>query len=82
MKRSTLITVLLLAATLGGCAGHPETRPFSNEENYQLSLEALARQGLPFDEYVRQRAVLVRAHDSNAGQVAQAPAGIAVGRDS
>lgn len=79
---SSLIVILAMATALIGCASHPEQRPISVEEHYQRSLESLARQGLPYDEYVRQRAVLVRGHAAGTGRVAQARATTVPGRES
>ncbi|MBD1554035.1 hypothetical protein [Pseudomonas typographi] len=67
-----LSVLMLAAATAAGCASHPEDRPFAAEEQYQLALESLARQGLPYETYMRQRAALVQRHHA-AGDVAEAP---------
>jgi hypothetical protein len=56
---ATLMTLSI--AVSAGCANHPERRPFTAEETRQLALEALARQGLSFDEFKRRKAQLIEA---------------------
>lgn len=73
MKSMTLSIALATALLLQGCAGHPEERAFSEQERYQLSLESLSRQGLPYDDYVRQRASLECAHQAAPRQWVQLP---------
>ncbi|WP_225774582.1 hypothetical protein [Pseudomonas sp. Marseille-Q5115] len=72
MKRSLLLIPLMSVAILAGCTtAGPETRPYSAEERFELSMEALNRQGLPFDQYVQARAKLVRGQNANATGLAQ-----------
>ena len=63
MNRPARLLLAILAATalLGGCANHPELRPFTAEETRQLQLEALQRQGLSQQEYEQRRLVILRA---------------------
>ena len=60
MNRLLAVSLLIVSSVLAGCATHPspELRPYTVEETKQLSLEALSRRGLSFDEYQQQRAVL------------------------
>ncbi|QVM89494.1 hypothetical protein JYG34_15815 [Pseudomonas entomophila] len=59
-RLSTALLVLGLAM-LGGCANHPELRPYTAEEARQLQLEALQRQGLSQNEYEQRRLAILRA---------------------
>ncbi|WP_252089231.1 hypothetical protein [Pseudomonas sp. MWU13-3659] len=59
-RLSTALFVLGLAM-LGGCANHPELRPYTAEETRQLQLEALQRQGLSQAEYEQRRLAILRA---------------------
>ncbi|AGZ35805.1 hypothetical protein C4Q28_11575 [Pseudomonas sp. SWI6] len=65
MKATTRILITALSALgvalLGGCASHPELRPYTAQETLQLQLEALQRQGLSMDEYEQRRRVILRA---------------------
>ncbi|EIK94649.1 lipoprotein [Pseudomonas sp. M47T1] len=62
MKSAIALSIVLLTATLAGCAAnHPENRPYSAEEQHELALEALSRRGLSFDEYQRERARIERS---------------------
>lgn len=76
MKATTrlLFAVLIVTglANLAGCANHPELRPYTAEETRELALESLARQGLPFDEFQRRKAALLRAPSSVEQGVADA----------
>lgn len=84
MKRSMLMVAVMSFAVLAGCSTtSPETRPYSAQERFELSMEALSRQGLPYDQYVQARARLVRGQDANASGIAEgaAPA-VPAGRDS
>lgn len=56
---ATLAVVAI--AIIGGCASHPELRPYTTEEARQLQLEALQRRGLSLDDYEQQRRVIQRA---------------------
>lgn len=56
-----LLLAAFAVAVLGGCANHPELRPFSAEETRQLQLEALQRQGLSQENYERRRLAVLRA---------------------
>lgn len=62
--------VVLGLAVLGGCASHPELRPYTAEETRQLQLEALQRQGLSQAEYERRRLAIL--HAGQAERVSQA----------
>lgn len=53
--------VVLGLAVLGGCASHPELRPYTAEETRQLQLEALQRQGLSQAEYEQRRLAILRS---------------------
>ncbi|WP_144173628.1 hypothetical protein [Pseudomonas sp. Kh13] len=57
---SATLAVVAIAIT-GGCASHPELRPYTAEETRQLQLEALQRRGLSLDDYEQQRRVIQRA---------------------
>lgn len=83
MKPFLPVLALVAISTLAGCAtAGPEARPYSAEERAQLSLEALNRQALPFDQYVQARARLVRAQNTTVGDlVDDAGATAQVGRD-
>jgi uncharacterized lipoprotein YmbA len=75
----SLISTLVLA----GCStAAPESRPYSAQEHFELSMEALSRQGLSYDQYVQARTRLVRGQDAAATGLVEstAPAG-QVGRD-
>lgn len=62
MNTSARLLLSALALTvLGGCASHPELRPYTAEETRQLQLEALQRQGLSQEEYEQRRLVVLRA---------------------
>ncbi|MFB4394562.1 MULTISPECIES: hypothetical protein [unclassified Pseudomonas] len=56
-----LFAALAAALVLGGCASHPELRPYSAEETRQLQLEALQRQGLSQEAYEQRRLSILRA---------------------
>jgi len=66
MKTTTRLLLAALFATgiaaLAGCANHPELRPYTAAETQELQLEVLARQGLSFEEFSRQKAAILRAH--------------------
>lgn len=83
MKTSLPILVLAAMSVLAGCAtAGPEARPYTSEERTQLSLEALNRQALPFDQYVQARARLMRAQNTTARDLANdASPSAQVGRD-
>ncbi|WP_248920579.1 hypothetical protein [Pseudomonas entomophila] len=59
----TALFVLGLAM-LGGCANHPELRPYTAEQTRQLQLEALQRQGLSQTEYEQRRLAILRAYQA------------------
>ncbi|WP_339529717.1 MULTISPECIES: hypothetical protein [unclassified Pseudomonas] len=61
MNRFLAVCLLIVSSVLAGCATHPspELRPYTAEETKELSLEALSRLGLSFDEYQQQRAALI-----------------------
>ncbi len=62
MKNAIALSIVILTATLAGCAAnHPEERPYSAEEQHELALEALSRRGLSFDEYQRERSRIERS---------------------
>ncbi|WP_263265081.1 hypothetical protein [Pseudomonas sp. RIT-PI-S] len=83
MKRSMLLLTLISAAVLAGCTtAGPETRPYTAEERFELSMEALNRQGLPYDQYMQARAKLIRGQNVNATGLAQDAAAPQAGRDS
>lgn len=84
MKRSMLLASLIALAMLTGCAtSSPESRAYTDEERFELSLEALNRQALPYEQYMQARARLVRAQDAEASNLAQQGMSVArVGRDS
>ncbi|MBF7143449.1 MULTISPECIES: hypothetical protein [Pseudomonas] len=84
MKRSMLLASLIALAMLTGCAtSSPESRGYSNEERFELSLEALNRQALPYEQYMQARARLVRGQDAEASNLAQQGASVSPeGRDS
>jgi predicted component of type VI protein secretion system len=84
MTRSMLLVSLMSVAVLAGCTTTtPEKRPFSHQERVELSLEALTRQALPYDQYVQARAALVRSQDATATGLAQEGASVPpAGRDS
>lgn len=64
--------VVLGLAVLGGCANHPELRPYTAEETRQLQLEALQRQGLSQAEYEQRRLAILRS--DQAERVSQSAA--------
>jgi hypothetical protein len=84
MKRLMLLLSLVSVAVLAGCTTQgPESRGYSTEERFELSMEALNRQGLPFDEYVQARAALIRGQNTSASGLAEGSAPAAQsGRDS
>jgi outer membrane lipoprotein SlyB len=83
MKTLLMMTSLLITAALAGCATDgPETRPYTPEERFQLSMEALNRQGLSYDQYVQARAKLIRGQDANAAGIAQGLRPALPGRES
>ncbi len=61
MNRLLTVALLLAVSVLAGCASHvsPELRPYSAEESRELSMEALNRSGLSFDEYHAKKAQLL-----------------------
>ncbi|MCU1752398.1 hypothetical protein [Pseudomonas sp. 6D_7.1_Bac1] len=61
MKHLLVVSLLLVASVLAGCASHPspELRPYTAEETRELALEALSRRGLSFDEYQAKKAQLL-----------------------
>lgn len=80
----TLLIPLIALAVLSGCAAQPgpETRPYSAEESFQLSMESLNRRGLSFDDYTRERARLIRSQAPQAQGLVQQVQVQATGRDS
>ncbi|MGY4495737.1 hypothetical protein [Pseudomonas sp. TE3610] len=81
MKSAIAMSIVILAATLAGCAAnHPEERPYSAEEQHELALEALSRRGLSFDEYQRERTRIERSQTQEViGQRALATSGVREG---
>ncbi|WP_097085236.1 MULTISPECIES: hypothetical protein [unclassified Pseudomonas] len=73
MRHLPLFIAAAAALWLQGCASHPETRAFTEQERYQLSMESLNRQGLPYDDYMREKAQLLRAQSEQAGRWVQLP---------
>ncbi|WP_194790909.1 hypothetical protein [Pseudomonas sp. UFMG81] len=73
---SRLLLAAVALAVLGGCANHPELRPYTAEETRQLQLEALQRQGLSQAEYEQRRLAVLRAGQE---QVVTEVAGAAAG---
>lgn len=84
MKNALLIVAMTAVSALAGCTtAGPETRPYSPQERAQLSMEALNRQALPFDQYIQARARLIRAQNTTARDLAEgAGAPSQIGRDS
>jgi hypothetical protein len=84
MKNVLLIAAIATVCMLTGCATPgPEARPYSQQERAQLSMEALNRQALPFDQYMQARARLMRAQTTTASDLAEdAGTPSQAGRDS
>ena len=61
MNTLLALSLLSVVTVLAGCASHPapELRPYTAEEQLELSLEALNRRGLSFDEYQAKKAELL-----------------------
>ena len=62
-------SLLCVSIVLAGCASHPapELRPYTAEEQLELSLEALNRRGLSFDEYQAKKAELLGQPGKRSG---------------
>jgi hypothetical protein len=61
MNTLLALSLLSVVTVLAGCASHPapELRPYTAAEQLELSLEALNRRGLSFDEYQAKKAELL-----------------------
>ena len=61
MNTLLALSLLSVVTVLAGCASHPapELRPYTAAEQRELSLEALNRRGLSFDEYQAKKAELL-----------------------